>query len=172
MPDLYDRDVVHADDMLGLCAFVGFITINWSVVEHQLDNCIAMVISDFGGLPKYKKIPRQYSTKSAYLREAFNSKTQFTHFKEPMIALLDRADIAAGKRNTMIHGTIDKVEGGTLSMSKLDYDAGLLQKAQMRFDTGPDSGLVPEFATLSTDWLNFSNNLFYATRVAKAKIEK
>lgn len=169
MPNLNDGDVVHADDMLGLYAFVGLITINWTVIEHQLDNCIAMVISDFGGLPKYMKIPRPYSKKSAYLREAFNSKTQFTHFKEPMIALLDRADIAAGKRNTMIHGTIDKVEGGTLSMAKLDYDAGLLHKAQMRFDTGRDSGLVPEFATLSTDWLNFSKNLFYATQVAEAR---
>ena len=164
-----DDNVVHKDDILGVCAIVGFITISWALVEHQLDNCIAMIISDFGGLSKYKKIPRQYVTKSAYLREAFSNKTQFKHFKDAMIALLDRADIAANKRHTMIHGTIDKVEGGTLAMSKLDYDAGLLQKAQMKFDMGPDGGLIPEFATLSADWLNFSHNLFNATRAAKAK---
>lgn len=123
-----EENAVHEDDILGVCAIVGFITINWALVEHQLDNCIAMVIKDFGGLTKCKKIPRQYMTKSAYLREAFSNKTQFKHFKEPMIALLDRADIAADKRHTMIHGTIDKVEGGTLAMSKLTMTQGCCKR--------------------------------------------
>ena len=69
----------------------------------------------------------------------------------------------------MIDGTIDKVECETLAMSKLDYDAGLLQQAQIKFDMEPDCCMEPEFATLSTDWLNFSDNLFNALRTAKAK---
>lgn len=42
----------------------------------------------------------------------------------------------------------------------------------MKFDMAPDGGLIPEFAALSTDWLNFSNNLLNATRAAKAKMKK
>ncbi len=164
-----DDDAVKEEDIMAVCLAVGFITVNWALVEHQLDNCVALVMKHFDGAHRKKKIPRQYAVKAAFLRSAFSTITQLKNFKAPMLALLDRADSAADKRHVVIHGTIDKFEGVNLSMSKLDYDAGLLAKAKSTFDLSESGDVIPEFATLSTDWLNFAIRFHDA---ASAQLER
>lgn len=151
----HDHDAVREEDILAVCLAVGFITVNWALVEHQLDNCVALVMKHFEDVHR-KKIPRQYAVKAEFLRTAFSAISQLKNFKAPMHALLDRTDSAADKRHVFIHGTIDKFQGVNLSMSKLGYDAGLLAKAKSTFDLSESGDVIPEFVTLSTDWLNFA----------------
>jgi len=88
------------------CSAIGFIEVNWAMMEQQLDGWVQLVFVTLENGKRKKHLPRGFGKKSEYLREAFNSIPELRPFSEDAISVLDRADGHADMRHDMTHAVI------------------------------------------------------------------
>ena len=55
---------ISESDLPALCAAVGFMTINWSLMERQMDNIIQFCFATLGGIPGHDRKPSAFREKA------------------------------------------------------------------------------------------------------------
>jgi hypothetical protein len=137
---------------------VGFVTINWALMERQLDNCIHLVKTDLGGVRGHPKKPVAFKKKVAYLRKAIKTIKPLQKHKEEALILLSRAVKMSNIRHQLTHGTIEELNSTVLTINKIKYVDSYYAE-QHKFDFKKFPALSEELGDLVTQWLHFSKKL-------------
>jgi hypothetical protein len=82
----------EADDFRALCMAIGFVVVNWSVIEQQVDNWVNVTFINCGGnaLRKNGDIPRSFKMKADYLKKCFKNLDVLKPFAIEGLNLLGR----------------------------------------------------------------------------------
>jgi predicted ester cyclase len=151
---------VSENDLPALCAAVGFLTINWSLMERQMDNIIQFSFSTLGGIPGRDRKPSAFRDKAKYLAEAFNHNKELSIHKAIAIPLIERAKAFSITRHAFTHGAIEKLDGTVLTINKLQTK-GEYRSESIKIDFIDFPTLSLEIVGLVTEWLSLSKTLFY-----------
>lgn len=118
-----DEMQTDVSDFQSLCTVIGFVEINWALFEQSLDCIVLTVHRDLGGGAVERKPPKNYSTKSEFLRKAFSKVVALNPLKGEAIEILNKSDALSKKRNDLTHGVVTHVEvtNGAFNFSKIDY---------------------------------------------------
>ena len=95
--------------LLQLMQVIGFLIINWSQIERQLDNWVMVAFNRCGGkgLAKKGKIPKMFTAKHDFLVRSFHRLPRLAPFKDEGLRLLAEALELSHLRNIFIHGTLN-----------------------------------------------------------------
>ncbi len=98
-------------EFLQLLQVIGFVVINWSQIERQLDNWVMVAFNYCGGkaLAKKKKIPKMFTAKHEFLGRCFEKLPRLAPFKDEGLRLLAETLELSLLRNNFIHGTLNDV---------------------------------------------------------------
>lgn len=121
-PGLSDDDQFRA-----LCMAVGFVVLNWAVIEQQIDNIVSVAFKNCGGkaLRKNGDIPRSLSQKLDFLRTCFVKLGRLKDFRGEGLALVGRTGTLGDQRNSLVHAAITSLKPsatGGFSFRKLGYE--------------------------------------------------
>jgi hypothetical protein len=96
---------------LQLCQAVGYIILNWALIERQIDNWVSVVFKQCHGntLRKNKDIPRSFIQKKKFLTECLNKLPILVALRENGLELLGKAFMISEQRNDLVHGTIESI---------------------------------------------------------------
>jgi hypothetical protein len=111
----FDRlsHILRDDEFLHFCASIGWVEVNWAMMESQLDRWCQVMFIKFkwrGKDGKEKDIPRGYARKVRFLRGGFARIPAFAKFRADGVDVLDRADALAEARHNLTHGVITSIE--------------------------------------------------------------
>jgi hypothetical protein len=163
----FDRlsHMLRDDEFLHFCAAIGWVEVNWSMMESQFDRwCqIAFITLEWRGTNgKEKVIPRPYGQKVRFLRGAFTNSPALAKHGVDGIALLDRADALADMRHDLTHGVITHMEARDgkylLENRKIQRDGRHTVK-EVVFDVRGFPALADKLVILGRDAIQFSHRL-------------
>ncbi|BCM25332.1 hypothetical protein [Methyloradius palustris] len=153
MPD------IPKSDLPALCAAVGFITINWALMERQMDNIIHFSFDSFGGISGHDRKPSTFKEKAKYLIKAFSHTREFSNHKVNTLALIERAKSFSITRHAFTHGALESLDGTVLTINKLqtkkEYRVDLI-----KIDIKDFPFHAQEISDLVTEWLHLSKTLY------------
>lgn len=113
------------DDPRTLYTAIGFMVVQWAQLEQALDSCIAVIYHEHQGKPLMKGhgVPVSLSTKTKFLKVAFNRLTTLAPLRDQGRALLEGIKDAKDLRHSMIHAALNNLQanGGVFSFTKLEY---------------------------------------------------
>ena len=151
------------DGFRALCMAVGFVVLNWAIIEQQIDNWVNVVFLNCGGssLKTGGRIPISFSAKVKFLTESFNKLSALAPFAVEGLALLDRASPIAIQRNNLVHGGIVSFEvlDEAFQFRKVKYMKDNHEVSTFIFNSNIFSALETELGDLLTDQLTFSQKL-------------
>lgn len=150
---------IQEDDLLSLCTAVGFISINWALVERQMDNIIHLVFDSLGGVPGQKKKPVALSWKIKYLRQAFTKLPALSPFRFRALRLLTDAQDMGGKRHVFMHGTLGGLDGTILHIDKMAVGRPGYVVERTSFDLLQFPALTAELEDLTTQWATLARDV-------------
>lgn len=119
------EDETGHDEFRSLCMAIGFVVLNWAIVEQQIDIWVNVAFKNCGGRALRKKddIPRSFSLKVKFLKECFKKLTPLKPFATEGLELIKRASILACDRNKLVHaGLVSlKTENGAFQFRRIEY---------------------------------------------------
>ena len=163
----FDRlsHMLRDDEFLHFCAAIGWVEVNWSLMEAQLDRwCQVMFITlKWRGTDgKEKEMPRQYSRKVRFLRGGFTKISAMKKHGLDGISILDKADALAETRHDLTHGVITSIESKDgkylLENRKMQRDGRHTVK-NVVFDVRGFPVLANKLADLGTQAIRLSDRL-------------
>jgi len=110
MEEKFDDDAEY-QEFLQLATAIGFVVVNWSQIERQIDNWVMVAFNRCGGnsLSKKGKIPKMFTDKKEFLAHCFQKLPLLAPFKDEGLNLLDGALKISLTRNNFIHGTLNDI---------------------------------------------------------------
>jgi hypothetical protein len=107
-----------------LCAIIGEIAINWAQLELQIEICVSLTFTSYGGrqVADRDQIPREFKRKAKYLRQCFSTLGALKPLSSKALDLLNGVTNAASDRNFILHGSlkgIDRIKQ-TITFRRLD----------------------------------------------------
>ena len=110
--------ILDDDEFRSFCSVIGFVEINWAMLEQNLDQWMQMVFLRAGGDAITDQLPTGFAAKSKYLTRCFKRILLLARFREDALDVLDRADKLARTRNELTHAVITdmKSSGGKFRM--------------------------------------------------------
>ena len=148
-----------SDEIKGLCMGIGFVVINWALIERQLDNWVVLIFHDCGGDTIRKDIPRMTKAKIAFLRRAFRKLEPLQPFKPEALEILRKASEISQKRNDFVHGVVEKVTPKMVEFSRLKHGDRHHQVTRGRFNAKHYPALSESLLGLSRNATEFSLHL-------------
>lgn len=146
-----------------LCKQIGQITVNWSIVDQELDLWGYIFFEQLGGKNIRKVLPKGIGNRADYLKECFRKFPVLAPLCDEATALVIRATNVSKSRDDLVHGVVRKIN--------LDDDNYKLHK----FDHTP-TGLVYREVSINDQRLraiaNDCANLAEDVRVMSARLEK
>lgn len=111
------------DDYQALCKAVGFIVVNWAIMEQSLDGCVSLVFHEYAGKARRKNLPGPLSAKLEFLTDCFSTIPKLSGHKDRALTLFSRIESVASRRHDLVHGAITDVtaKDGVFYFAKLDY---------------------------------------------------
>lgn len=99
-------------EFLALCQAIGYIVVNWALVERQIDQWASVAYKQCNGraLRKNQDIPRQFTQKKQFLVECFKKLQPLAPYRTRACDLLTEAIRLSKIRNDLVHGTIDSID--------------------------------------------------------------
>ena len=96
------------DDFLELCTAVGFILLNWGMVEQKIDMWVNTSFRHCGGkeLRPNRDIPRAYNQKARFLNDCFKRLPALAPFASEGRSLVERVSAHATTRNDLVHSSL------------------------------------------------------------------
>lgn len=157
--------ILRDDEFLHFCAAIGWVEVNWSLMESQLDRWsqVLFIVHKWRGKDgKEKEIPRGYARKVRYLRGGFNRLPALKAFKDDCIDVLERADDLSETRHDLTHGVITSIESKDgkffLENRKIQRD-GMHTIKNVVFDVRQFPVLADKLADLGRDAIAISQRL-------------
>jgi hypothetical protein len=108
-------------DLTALSYAVGFIVINWALIEQSMDHCVRAIYRGCNGKCIRPRLPVSCKPKIEFLEASLKTLLQLEEFKEDGLMLLrDIADIA-DMRNNLVHGVIESIhsDSGVYTFNRL-----------------------------------------------------
>jgi hypothetical protein len=160
--ELSDEDIRYFTDF---CQCVGFVVLNWSLIEQQLDNWVNVCFHNCGGKPfaKGRGVPVLLKAKSRFLRTCFRSLPLLEEFGDAAIALVERIGTASKRRHDLIHGAITELRPdsvtGAFRFRRIGYDGDIHTLTE--YVVAPDDfqSFAPILTDLVTDAITLSQRL-------------
>lgn len=150
---------ISESDLPALCTAVGFVTINWALMERQMDNVVNFSFVKLGGIPGFKKKPRSFEDKAKYLTLAFSHNMELALYKALAIPLIERAQQFSITRHAFTHRTLERLDGTALTINKL-LTKGEYQSQSIKIDFIDFPTFSQGIVDLVTEWLSLSKTLF------------
>ncbi|MDO8207751.1 MAG: hypothetical protein Q7T38_08030 [Gallionella sp.] len=145
-------------DLRELLVAVGFVTVNWALMERQMDNIINLSFVSFGGVSGHNKKPSVFVEKVKYLMGAFDQNNELSQHKTNAIRLIDRAKDFSELRHAFTHGALESLDGSVLTINKLktksEYCVDLIKIDLIDFPVH-----VEEIGGLVTEWTHLSKSI-------------
>ena len=156
------------DQFRSLCMAVGFVVLNWALIEQQVDNWVRLAFLTCGGkeLRKRNDVPRSFNAKADFLRECFRKLPSLKPFAREGLPLIDRIHRVAKRRHELVHGGIVSLEApeGRYQFRRIEYVRGDQVVSTFRFDPSAFHTLEISLGEALTDQLAFSQRLADAFR--------
>ncbi len=159
--------ILDDDEFRAFCSAIGFVEVNWAMMEQQLDQWVRLIFDRLGGHSIEKEIPRAYGRKAKFLREAFDGISALSPFRTEGTSILDRADVLAETRNDMTHAVIThmKPKNGKYEMVNLKVRRdGTHTLKDVVFDIRVFPKLGEQLVELARDALHLSLRLLDTIR--------
>jgi hypothetical protein len=151
------------DDFRALCMAVGFVVLNWAIIEQQMDNWVNIAFRNCGGssLKDVDGIPRSFDRKMKFLRKSFKKLPALAPFSTEGLALIERASAISTERNNLVHGGIVSMEmrSGAFQFCKVEYTKDNHAVSTFMFNRTAFSTLETALGDLLTEQLAFSLKL-------------
>jgi hypothetical protein len=155
-------NILRDDEFQSFCAAIGFIEVNWALMEAQLDHWTQLSFVQLGGRDIENEMPKSFSRKSTFLRKSFERIPALSAFKDRGIDVLDRADTLSVTRNDLTHAVITSLESvdGKFEMMnrKLNKD-GTHTTKNVQFDVRGFPELSLKLVLLGRDAIHLSHDL-------------
>lgn len=138
-----------------VCAAIGFIAVNWALIERQMDNLCHVAFeaerSDGKGLKK----PRALKDKFKFIRRHILGSPRFAALGERLATLMDATESLADKRHMFLHGAIESIEDSVLVFNRLEFQDDYMSYAE-KFDLQDFPLLVEELQHAVRLWLQLA----------------
>jgi len=121
-----------------LCCAIGHVVVQWGFVEHNLNFCIAVIYSKYGGkdIVKNHKFPKFLKRQITFLRDCFNKLDLLLPFKDDGLSLINRIVIFSKKRDEIIHSTYAGEETDSFIFKRFDFNTP--KKLRLLQNTSPN----------------------------------
>lgn len=137
----------------------GYITINWAIIERNIDNVVSLAL-DAGGKEIAKEHPRMLKLKIKFLKTAFSGLPFLQPWNEKAVSLLDDVLDRTDVRHDLTHGTIQALTEQLVSIDRVQYLSGYDYTV---INTKINLAAIPDFAIgtahLANSWSQFAANL-------------
>jgi hypothetical protein len=151
------------DEFRALCFSVGFIVLNWGMIEQQIDIWVNIAFRHCGGdaLRKNKDIPRAFNQKAKFLKECFNKLPALAAFAAEGKSLIERVSSQASKRHDLVHSSLASftLENGAFNFNKVEYEKDGHAVSTFTFSPIAFSMLETELGDLLTEQIAFGQKL-------------
>ena len=116
----------EADDFRALCMAIGFVVVNWAIIEQQIDNVVNVAFKNCGGktLRKNGDIPRSMSQKLDFLKDCFHKIAALKPFEGEAVSLIGRTSTLSEQRHDLVHGAVTSLTpiNGGFKFRKIGYE--------------------------------------------------
>jgi hypothetical protein len=157
----FDEDAEY-QEFLQLATAIGFVVINWSQIERQIDNWVMVAFNRCGGktLSKKGRIPKMFTDKKEFLIRCFQKLPLLAPFKDEGLHLLNDALKISLKRNNFIHGTLNNLTAtkGVFNFQRLVHGEKFHQ--------------VESFSYALSDWPALEQSILSLLRDSRVLSEK
>jgi hypothetical protein len=160
---------ITQDNLPDLCLAVGYVTINWALMERQMNNCVHLVFSELGGVPGHEVKPTVFKAKASYLSKAFKHVKLLAPHKDTAFKLIAQAKTTSNTRHAFTHGTLECLENTVLTINKLQTKDAY-RAEHFKFDLLDFPIFSIELGDLVKNWLTLSKNLLDEHKVRKAQL--
>jgi hypothetical protein len=151
------------NEFRSLCMAIGFIVLNWSIVEQQIDIWVNVAFIDGGGdiFRKNKDIPRSLRQKLVFLRDCFKRLPAFSTFATEGLLLVRNITDLSGERHRLVHGALARPEpeNGAYHFDIVEYHLDGHSTVQFKFDPPAFSRLETALGELVTAQIAFCEKL-------------
>jgi hypothetical protein len=151
------------DEFRALCFAVGFIVLNWGIVEQQIDIWVNIAFRLCGGeaLRKNKDIPRAFNQKARFLKECFNKLPALAAFASEGKSLIERVSSQASKRHDVVHSSLASFtpKNGAFTFNKVEYKKDGHSVSTFTFSPTYFSTLETEMGDLLSEQIAFGQKL-------------
>ena len=143
---------------------IGFVVINWALVERQIDYAVSIAFKNCGGKKLRKKgdIPRSLSQKLDFLKLSFNRFEVLKAFKSDGEKLICRTNELSDRRHDLVHGTITSMEpvDGAFTFQMVKYaKEDHLYPPEFKFDPSEFDMLAKSLGDHLTELIAFVGKL-------------
>jgi hypothetical protein len=161
-PLLSQTEIEH-DDFRALCEAVGFVILNWSIAEQQLDNWVNVAFINCGGkaLRRDGDIPRSFKQKTEFFTRCLKNLPTLNSFREEGAPLVSRLRDASNLRNSIVHGSIVSMGNtdGIYRFRKVGYEKEIHTVEYFTFGPSDFFTLEKELGNLIAEQMAFSQKL-------------
>ena len=161
------KKATPTDEMRGLCIAVGFVTLNWGVIERQLDTWSILIMKHYGGKEIRKDLPISLKQKTAFLRKAFRTIPALRPFMDDALDLIDRVSEVADKRHDFVHGEIERLTPETFEFTRIEYSENHHHIKRKKFSAKNYPTISRTFLDLGKDTRRFSRRLLKSIPLLK-----
>lgn len=150
---------ITSENLSQIIGIVGYYSVNWSLMERQMDNIIHYVQDGLGGVEGFRNRPfTSFIRKCNYLELAFKSKLQLAAYSYEGLRLLNGAKDFSRLRHVMIHGAPESIVGTVIIFNKLQ-DGPNYKSILYRYDVMSFEKDSINCGQLVSDWLAMSDAL-------------
>lgn len=150
-------------DFRKLCAAVGFVVLNWSHIEQNVDAWVSIAFQDCDGkrLRKKEDIPRSLDNKLDFLKDGFKKLPALNSYSDEGLGLLARVKSLSELRHNLVHGTIRDIspQDGVFHFQLVEYNRQHHRVKPFSFGPSDFSKLEKSLQELLTDQSAFSARL-------------
>jgi hypothetical protein len=154
-------DAQDDPDFRGLCTAIGFVVLNWSIIEQQIDIWVNVALIDYAIEIPRNGVPRAFRSKVKFLRACFEKSPELRPFASDGLALIQRASALSEDRHKLVHGVLSapEPEDGVYHFSKVTYERDGHSVRSFTFDPPAFSKLETDLGDLVTDSIEFGQKL-------------
>lgn len=122
------RTILNGDrEFESLCTAIGFIELNWALLEQSLDNWVAIIFHDVDGKPLAyeERLPREFGRKARFLKRCFKKLSPLQPFAEEGLLILEKAKTLSATRHDLSHGVATSITPvrGVFPFSVIKHEA-------------------------------------------------
>lgn len=144
-----------------LCEAMGFMVINWALLEQQLDIWTSIIFKNFDGNKIQQEIPKGLVRRSDFLKTAFRNIHKLSELTEEAINIVIGVNDIATSRDHLIHGVIEnmKPKEGKWTITKLDHHSDRHVKKDIFLGAKNMAKLIDDIVPLGSRALRLSDRL-------------
>jgi hypothetical protein len=153
----------RANNFTRLCEAIGFVVIDWALIEQQIDNWVNVSFNNCGGnsVRGYENVPHSLKRKITFLKQSFKTLPLLAPYASEGRNLLTRISTLSPKRHELVHGAIISLDsaGGVFKYRMVGYRLQQHTLREFEFNIRDAPTLEKTLSALLTEAISFSQKL-------------